>query len=60
LSIAKWIADAHHASIRVESALGNGSTFQIQMARLPAVSSRVRQALTTRADSRSRETEPTP
>jgi two-component system sensor histidine kinase CiaH len=33
LSIAKWIADTHRASIEVESTVGEGSTFRFQMAR---------------------------
>jgi len=31
LAIAKWIADAHSASIQVESAPGQGSVFRVQM-----------------------------
>ncbi len=29
LSIARWIADAHHATIQVESELGKGTTFRV-------------------------------
>ncbi len=36
LSIARWIADAHHASIHVESTLGEGSTFEIRLQHLAA------------------------
>jgi heavy metal sensor kinase len=31
LSIAKWIVEMHHGSINVESELGRGSTFQVQV-----------------------------
>lgn len=31
LSIARWIADAHQASIRVESVLGEGSIFEVRV-----------------------------
>lgn len=30
LSIAKWIADAHRASIEVQSELGKGSSFKVK------------------------------
>jgi len=43
LSIAKWIADAHHGSIRVESTPGEGSTFWFEMTRQPTTTSRVPQ-----------------
>ena len=29
LAIAQWIAHAHHGEIRVESAVGQGSTFEV-------------------------------
>jgi heavy metal sensor kinase len=31
LSIARWIVDAHHGSIRVESVVGQGSIFEVNM-----------------------------
>lgn len=31
LNIAKWIVEAHHGSIRVESGLGQGSTFTVSL-----------------------------
>ena len=31
LSIARWIVEMHHGSINVESELGRGSTFQVQV-----------------------------
>ncbi|MGH9440512.1 MAG: sensor histidine kinase, partial [Terriglobia bacterium] len=31
LSIARWIAEAHHGSIEVESSLHEGSTFRVQL-----------------------------
>ena len=31
LAIAKWIAEAHHGSLTVESQLGNGSTFTLKL-----------------------------
>ena len=31
LAIAKWIADAHHGSIQVQSAVGQGSTFRLRI-----------------------------
>jgi heavy metal sensor kinase len=37
LSIARWIADAHHATIRVESTLGTGSRFEV---RIPTAATR--------------------
>ena len=36
LSMARWIADAHHASIHVESVLGEGSTFEVRIPRVVA------------------------
>ncbi|HYL74124.1 MAG TPA: ATP-binding protein [Bryobacteraceae bacterium] len=33
LSIAKWIADRHHASLEAESVLGQGSTFRVRFPR---------------------------
>lgn len=33
LSLAKWIAEAHHAELTVESTAGSGSTFQISLTR---------------------------
>ncbi|MGO9012881.1 MAG: sensor histidine kinase [Bryobacteraceae bacterium] len=35
LSIARWIADAHHAGIQVESALNRGSAFHVIFPRRP-------------------------
>src|ERR1700675_2031826 len=31
LAIARWIADMHHATIRVQSTLGEGSVFRIEL-----------------------------
>jgi len=31
LSIARWIAEAHHAQILVESVVGQGSTFEVRI-----------------------------
>jgi signal transduction histidine kinase len=31
LSIARWIADAHRGSIRVESAVGQGTIFEVRV-----------------------------
>ena len=38
LSIARWIADAHRASIRLESTLGEGSIFEVRIPRVEATS----------------------
>lgn len=35
LSIARWIAEAHHGSADVESSLGKGSTFKVQLPLIP-------------------------
>lgn len=37
LSIARWIAEAHHATVRAESTLGTGSRFEV---RIPTVATR--------------------
>lgn len=36
LSIAKWIVEAHHGRIQVESEVGKGSTFTVQLPRMDA------------------------
>ena len=34
LSIARWIAEAHHASVSANSTLGEGSTFEVRIPRV--------------------------
>lgn len=59
LSIARWIAAAHRASIRVESAPGQGSTFEFRIPRNAAGSSSVVERDMTGDDPRIQEAEPT-
>ena len=40
LSIAKWIVDAHHGAIEVQSEIDNGTVFRLQLATLETASAR--------------------